>query len=138
MGKSDEAIDLGHRSHPWFVACQNFLVPTFAYLRSGVLKDCAGRSKRPSFVAATRVAPGIEVMRAAFFGHAFSSHRHDTYGIGLTTLGVQAFGYRGEMQWSACGHAFVLHPDELHDGRAGDERGFGYRIAYIEPSLVLA
>jgi AraC-like DNA-binding protein len=102
------------------------------------LKDCAGQSKQPSFVAATRVAPGIEVMRAAFFGHAFSSHRHDTYGIGLTTLGIQAFGYRGEMQRSACGHAFVLHPDEVHDGRAGDERGFGYRIAYIEPSLILA
>ena len=102
------------------------------------MKDCAGQSKQPSFVAAARVAPGIEVMRAAFFGHAFSSHRHDTYGIGLTTLGVQAFGYRGETRRSACGQAFVLHPDEVHDGHAGDERGFGYCIAYIEPSLVLA
>jgi AraC-like DNA-binding protein len=102
------------------------------------LKDCAGQSKRPSFVAATLVAPGIEVMQAAFFGHAFSSHRHDTYGIGLTALGVQTFGYRGETRRSACGQAFVLHPDEVHDGRAGDERGFGYRIAYIEPSLILA
>jgi AraC-like DNA-binding protein len=102
------------------------------------LKDCANQSKGASFVAATVAAPGIELMQAAFFGHAFSSHRHDTYGIGLTTLGVQAFGYRGETRRSACGRAFVLHPDEVHDGRAGDERGFGYRIAYIEPSLILA
>jgi AraC-like DNA-binding protein len=78
------------------------------------------------------------MMRASFFGHAFSTHRHDTYGIGLTTLGVQTFNYRGETRQSPCGHAFVLHPDEMHDGRAGDARGFGYQIAYIEPSLIFA
>ena len=92
----------------------------------------------PGSVALTRPAPGIEIMRAAFRGHAFSAHRHDTYGIGRTTLGVQAFSYRGETRQSVCGHAFVLHPDEMHDGRAGDAGEFGYRIAYIEPSLVLA
>jgi AraC-like DNA-binding protein len=89
-------------------------------------------------VAVTRPAAGIEMMRASFFGHAFSAHRHDTYGIGLTTLGVQAFNYRGETEQSTCGHAFVLHPDEMHDGRAGDARGFGYQIAYIEPALIFA
>jgi AraC-like DNA-binding protein len=102
------------------------------------LKDCALQSKGSSFVVATRAAPGIETMRAVFLGHAFSSHRHDTYGIGLTALGVQTFKYRGETRQSVCGRAFVLHPDEVHDGRAGDARGFGYRIAYIEPSLILA
>jgi AraC-like DNA-binding protein len=102
------------------------------------LNDFALRSKGSNSVALTRGAVGIEMMRAAFLGHAFSPHRHDTYGIGLTTLGVQAFGYRGETRQSICGQAFVLHPDEVHDGRAGDARGFGYRIAYIEPSLILA
>jgi AraC-like DNA-binding protein len=77
-------------------------------------------------------------MRAAFRGKAFSAHRHDTYGIGLTTLGVQAFSYRGETRQSTSGHAFVLHPDEMHDGRAGDARAFAYRIAHIAPSLILA
>jgi len=102
------------------------------------LNDCAPRPEVPSSVAITRPAAGIEVMRAAFCGKAFSAHRHDTYGIGLTTFGVQAFSYRGETRHSVAGHAFVLHPDEIHDGRAGDARGFGYQIAYIEPSLVLA
>jgi len=32
----------------------------------------------------------------------------------------------------------VLHPDEQHDGRAGDARGFSYHIAYIDPTLILA
>ncbi len=30
----------------------------------------------------------------------------------------------------------VLHPDELHDGRAGSDRGFRYRMLYIEPRLI--
>jgi AraC-like DNA-binding protein len=30
----------------------------------------------------------------------------------------------------------VLHPDELHDGRAGTEEGFGYRQLYVEPGLI--
>jgi AraC-like DNA-binding protein len=103
-----------------------------------VLKDRALQSPGSSFVVVTRAAPGIEMMRAMLFGRAFSSHRHDTYAIGATALGVQIFRYRGAARQSIGGRAFVLHPDETHDGRAGDERGFGYGIAYIEPSLILA
>ena len=103
-----------------------------------VLKDRALPSPGSSFVVTTRAAPGIETMRAMLFGHAFSSHRHDTYAIGATALGVQIFRYRGAARHSIGGCAFVIHPDEAHDGRAGDERGFGYGIAYIAPSLILA
>lgn len=81
-------------------------------------------------------ATGIERMRAFFCGHAFAPHRHDTYAIGITTSGVQSFCYRGAVHHSLPGQVFVLHPDENHDGRAGDERGFGYRIAYIDPALI--
>ena len=28
----------------------------------------------------------------------------------------------------------MLYPDEVHDGRAGTDEGFGYRIVYVEPS----
>jgi len=30
----------------------------------------------------------------------------------------------------------VLHPDEAHDGEAGTENGFQYRMMYIEPALI--
>ena len=80
---------------------------------------------------------GIERMAVFFRGHAFAPHRHDTYAIGLTSAGVQAFTYRGEIRRCMPGEAFVLHPDEKHDGRPGDERGFGYRVAYIDPALLL-
>ena len=75
-------------------------------------------------------------MNAYFCGHAFSPHKHDTYAIGMTTVGVQSFDYRGSKRCCLPGQVFVLHPDERHDGYAGDDRGFGYGIAYIDPVLI--
>lgn len=81
-------------------------------------------------------APGIERMRAFFRGNAFAPHRHDQYAIGLTTSGVQLFNYRGALRCCLPGQCHILHPDELHDGRAGTDEGFGYRMLYLEPALV--
>ncbi|HEY3062404.1 MAG TPA: AraC family transcriptional regulator [Chloroflexota bacterium] len=81
---------------------------------------------------------GVELMRAWFSGHAYTKHRHDTYGICVTDDGVQTFDYRGKVERSLRGQVTVLHPDELHDGRAGTAGGFGYRILYVEPSLISA
>lgn len=67
---------------------------------------------------------------------AFSPHRHDTYAIGLTLAGVQTFRYRGERRYSLPGQCHILHPDETHDGVAGTEAGFGYRMLYLDPALV--
>lgn len=78
----------------------------------------------------------IERVEAYFSGHAFDPHRHDSYGIGLTLSGVQQFDYRGAESTSLSGDLIVLHPDEEHNGRAGAEVGFTYRMAYIEPRLI--
>ncbi|PZG48009.1 AraC family transcriptional regulator [Spongiactinospora gelatinilytica] len=81
-------------------------------------------------------AEGIERLEAALVGAAFSPHRHDTYAIGMTMAGVQTFRYRGERRVCLPGEWHILHPDELHDGAAGGEEGFGYRILYVDPFLV--
>jgi AraC-like DNA-binding protein len=80
--------------------------------------------------------PGIERIEAFFSGHAYDPHRHDTYALGFTISGVQSFDYRGARADSLAGDAIVLHPDEIHDGRAGAEHGFRYRMLYIEPRLI--
>lgn len=79
---------------------------------------------------------GLERLEARFTGRAFAPHRHDTYAVGVTLSGVQAFRYRGALWHCLPGQCHVLHPDETHDGAAGDENGFAYRIAYIDPALV--
>ena len=80
--------------------------------------------------------PGFERAEANFSTIRFAPHRHDAYAIGVTLRGVQSFGYRGATQHSAAGCAFVIHPDETHDGRAGTDEGFGYRILYVAPRLI--
>jgi AraC-like DNA-binding protein len=79
---------------------------------------------------------GVERFRARLRGHPFSRHRHDIYAIGITEEGVQAFEYRGTVERSFPGQVFVLHPDEPHDGRAGEPGAFGYRQIYVEPGRI--
>lgn len=86
------------------------------------------------WIASAGPAGGVEVFRAWFAGEAYQKHRHDTYAIGVTDCGVQVFDYRGSARVSTPGQVVVLHPDEAHDGRAGTDEGFGYRIVYVEPS----
>jgi AraC-like DNA-binding protein len=40
------------------------------------------------------------------------------------------------MRHSLPGGAMVLHPDELHDGMAGTDEGFRYRMLYVDPVLI--
>lgn len=77
----------------------------------------------------------LERLEAFFSAHGFDPHRHDTYAIGRTLSGVQSFRYRGENRNSLPGETLVLHPDEEHDGHAGSDSGFRYRMLYITPEL---
>jgi len=78
----------------------------------------------------------MERIEAYFHGHGYDPHRHATYAIGRTLAGVQSFHYRGELRHSLPGRTIVLHPDEVHDGHAGTEAGFHYRMVYLEPALL--
>jgi AraC-like DNA-binding protein len=82
------------------------------------------------------LATGVELGQARITERGFDPHRHDTYAIGITDFGAQVFGYRGKTEVSTPGQVIVLHPDELHDGRAGDGRGLEYRIVYVCPMLL--
>jgi AraC-like DNA-binding protein len=83
-------------------------------------------------------ALGIERMQATLSGSPFGAHRHDTYGVGITLAGVQTFRYRGREWHCLPGQVHILHPDEMHDGRAGTQAPFSYRILYVDPALVRA
>ena len=75
---------------------------------------------------------GLQRLAARFGGHAYDLHRHETYAVGLTLRGVQAFHYRGARTASRAGQVIVLHPDEAHDGHAGVADGFAYRMLYVD------
>jgi AraC-like DNA-binding protein len=81
---------------------------------------------------------GVERIEAFFQHNGYALHRHDTYAIGRTLAGVQSFHYRRSVRNSLPGGTMVLHPDELHDGQAGTDEGFRYRMIYVEPALFQA
>jgi AraC-like DNA-binding protein len=99
---------------------------------SGLERSCGGAD----WVRSHGPVQGVELLQAWFGGGAFSSHRHATYAIGVTEVGIQTFDYRGKVESSHPGQVLVLHPDEVHDGRAGSEGGFGYRIVYVDPACI--
>jgi AraC-like DNA-binding protein len=100
----------------------------------GLERSC--RAKRSDWLRSREPSDGVQLLQAWFAGHGFDTHRHDTYAVGLTDVGVQAFDYRGVAETSTPGKVIVLHPDETHDGRAGTPDGFGYRIVYVAPARI--
>ncbi|VVD59066.1 AraC family transcriptional regulator [Pandoraea capi] len=92
-------------------------------------------SKRPDWVIRAQPTEGVERIEAWFHGKAYAMHRHDTYAIGRTIAGVQSFSYRRSRRDSMPGNTIVLHPDEAHDGQAGTDEGFRYRMIYVDPAL---
>ncbi|HEX7128159.1 MAG TPA: AraC family transcriptional regulator [Thermodesulfobacteriota bacterium] len=101
---------------------------------AGLERSCGTR--RPDWIRSRELGDGVQALQAWFAGRGFDRHRHDTYAIGLTDAGVQAFDYRGVARASTPGKVVVLHPDEAHDGRAGTPDGFGYRIVYVAPRRI--
>jgi AraC-like DNA-binding protein len=100
----------------------------------GLERSCQGAAA--SWIASAGPVGGVELFRARLAGEAYQKHRHDTYAVGVTDSGVQVFDYRGAEQSSTPGRVVVLYPDEAHDGRAGTDEGFGYRIVYVEPAVL--
>lgn len=95
-----------------------------------------GKDRRKDWVARAPRTAGLERIEAYFGGRGYEMHRHDTYAIGRTLSGVQSFHYRRGLRHSLPGGTLVLHPDEAHDGQAGTDAGFRYRMLYVEPALV--
>ena len=79
---------------------------------------------------------GIERAEIVLADEAYALHRHDTYALGMTIAGVQAFRYRGSARASLSGNVFVLHPDELHDGHPATEADLAYRALYVAPRRI--
>ena len=102
--------------------------------RQGLERSCAGEAG--DWIRQREAAAGVTLLEAWFQGRAYRPHRHDTYGIAVTETGVQGFGYRRSAHVSLPGEVVILHPDELHDGYAENDRGVGYRLLYVEPALI--
>jgi AraC-like DNA-binding protein len=76
-------------------------------------------------------ASGVEAIEARFAAHAYDLHRHDEWLVGVTDHGVQDFFCRGARRRSTPGRVILIEPEEPHDGQAGSDGGFAYRMLYL-------
>ena len=76
---------------------------------------------------------GVELMRARFVTQNFSRHVHDCYALGVIEQGGLAFRYLGRSHLAGAGSVNLVVPGEAHDGHAADQRGWSYRMCYIDP-----
>jgi AraC-like DNA-binding protein len=89
--------------------------------------------------------PGLELMRASFFGQRFARHSHEGFGVGVIETGALGFRYRGEELVAPAGAVNTVNPDEPHDGYGAGGCGAGghgapgwtYRMFYF-PAAFLA
>lgn len=80
---------------------------------------------------------GVDILRARYVTHAFSSHSHDGYAIGIIEAGIEEFTYRGTTHRAHAGELVIIHPGEVHTGQAGEPQGWTYRMLYPDVALML-
>ena len=78
----------------------------------------------------------VEAMHAHFCGHVYHRHSHETYSLGITETGAQAFTCRGAGRVSAAGMVMAFNPDDPHDGHTATPDGFTYRMIHMRPDLL--
>ena len=73
-----------------------------------VLNDRATRAA--DWIRSNRWSSGIELLEARLETSAYTRHRHDTYAIGLTVEGVQAFDYAVQPAGACPGRCWCCTP----------------------------
>lgn len=79
---------------------------------------------------------GVETLTAAGLREGFERHFHDTYAFGLILGGVERCGIGRARHFFEPGSVPMFNPGEVHDGGPATERGWSYRMVYLDPSLI--
>src|SRR5258708_7748271 len=88
-------------------------------------------SRPPVWVHLGAGGPGLERAEISLSAWAYQPHQHDTYGIGITLTGLQAFPYRGERWVCLPRQLHILHPCGTHAAAAAPRPRLRHRIVYL-------
>ena len=79
---------------------------------------------------------GVETLEARNLRANFDRHFHDTYAFGLILYGVERCRVGRAQQVFEPGCVPMFNPGEVHDGGPATERGWSYRMVYVDPARV--
>jgi AraC-like DNA-binding protein len=68
--------------------------------------------------------------------YAFARHTHEGVAIGVIEDGAESFWYHGANHVATRGDIVVFNPGEVHTGQGADERGWTFRIFYMDARLL--
>lgn len=102
----------------------------------GVPENFDSVSDRAEFFRPASIT-GIELYRAHIISHSFDPHTHQAFGLGSIESGVERLRYQGEELLAPAGSLVMMNPEVLHTGRAETPDGWRYRMAYLNPELVV-
>lgn len=77
--------------------------------------------------------PGVEARLSTYRKHAFRTHIHAEYSVGLIEQGSTRFPLGGTMHTAQAGQMVFIHPDEPHACNPDTKSGISYRMFYIAP-----
>jgi len=81
---------------------------------------------------------GVELYHARILHHCFEPHTHEAYGLGAITGGVGRFRWRGGEHLAPQATLMLMNPEDIHTGQAETERGWHYRMAYLDREVLCA
>jgi AraC-like DNA-binding protein len=78
----------------------------------------------------------VELLHAKYVKYAFARHIHEGVAIGVIEDGAESFWYHGANHVAPRGSIVVFNPGEVHTGQGADERGWTFRIFYMDARLL--
>ena len=78
----------------------------------------------------------VELLHAKYVSYSFARHTHEGAAIGVIEDGAERFWYHGANHVATKGNILVFNPGEVHTGEAADERGWTFRIFYMDARLL--
>jgi AraC-like DNA-binding protein len=78
----------------------------------------------------------IELLHARYLSYSFAKHTHEGAAVGVIEDGAESFYYRGAVHTAPTGRIVVFNPDEAHTGQGADERGWRFRMFYLDSALL--
>lgn len=84
----------------------------------------------------SELLPEALFLDGSFREMSFARHTHETYAFGVIEGGALGFRYRGENVVATAGMLGLVVPGEVHDGHPAHDRGWTYRMAYVEPEAI--
>ncbi|MBL1138366.1 MAG: AraC family transcriptional regulator [Armatimonadetes bacterium] len=78
----------------------------------------------------------VELLYAKYVHFSFDKHYHEEYALGVVETGIHAFWYRGGFHTGSPGQIVTYQPGEIHNGQAGSDEIWRYRMFYISADYI--